>query len=187
MLAPNQPTRLIEHGISSASAKFHEMRKILTNKRLSRKVRGRYFNAFVRSRLCYNIATWNNPDSYVKKLDVVWLGMLRKAVKGGFRRKPNSMAFVYSNADLLKMMGCMSIDRFAERQQLKWLAHCVRMENDALQKISLFMIPSRKYHKSVWTRIESKTGMDKEQFWRMAKDRARFNSYIETRYGSLND
>ena len=57
-------------------------------------------NAFVRSRLCYNIATWNNPDHFVKKLDVVWHRMLRKVVKNGFKRKSDSKAFIYSNEDL---------------------------------------------------------------------------------------
>ena len=93
-------TRLIEHRIASATAKFHEFRKIPTNGRKSARTRGRYMNAFVRSRLCYNIATWNNPDHFVKKLDFVWHRMLRKVVKNGCKRKPDSKAFIYSNKDL---------------------------------------------------------------------------------------
>ena len=143
-------TRLIEHRIASATVKFHELRKILTSGRISARTRGRYMNAFVRSRLCYNIATWNNPDDlFVKKLDIAWHRMLREVVKNGFKRKPDSKAFIYSNKDLLRITGCQSIDIFAEKQQAKWLAHCVRMENDALQKLSLFMTTTKKNYKSV--------------------------------------
>ena len=65
MLSPEKPTRLIEHRIASATAKFHELRKILTNGRISARTRGQYMNALVRLRLCNNIATWNNPDHFV--------------------------------------------------------------------------------------------------------------------------
>ena len=39
-------TRLIEHRIASATAKFHELRKIPTNGRISARTLGRYMNAF---------------------------------------------------------------------------------------------------------------------------------------------
>lgn len=145
-------------------------------------------NAFVRSRLCYNIATWNNPDDlFVKKLDIAWHRMLREVVKNGFKRKPDSKAFIYSNKDLLRITGCQSIDIFAEKQQAKWLAHCVRMENDALQKLSLFMTTTKKNYKSVWSRIESRLGMDRQQFWKLARDKLSFNRYMNSRYGSFED
>ena len=47
------------------------MKKVLTYGRIAAKTRGQYSNAFVRSRLCYNVATWNNPSYFVKKLDTV--------------------------------------------------------------------------------------------------------------------
>ena len=53
------------------------------------------------------------------------------------------MVCVYSNEDLLRITGCQSISVYAQRQQLKWLAHCIRMENNALQKITLFMNPTK--------------------------------------------
>ena len=110
-------------------------------------------NAFLRSRLCYNIATWNNPDHFVKRLDVVWNRMLRKVLKNGFKRKPDSKSFIYSNKDPLRITGCKSVQIFPEKQQVKW-TYCVRMENDALQKLSFFMTTTKKNYKSVWSRIE---------------------------------
>ena len=147
-------------------------------------------NAFVRSRLCYNIATWNNPDHFVKKLDVVWHRMLRKVVKNGFKRKPDSLKHSSTQTkthNVLRITECQSIEIFAEKLQVKWLAHCVRMENDALQKFSLFMTTTKKNYKSVWSRIESRLGMDRQQFWKLARDKPSFNRYINSRYGSFED
>ena len=42
MLSPEKPIRLIEHRIASATAKFFEMKKLLTNGRITAKTRGRY-------------------------------------------------------------------------------------------------------------------------------------------------
>ena len=70
---------------------------------------------------------------------------------------------------------------------VKWLAHCVRMENDALQKLSLFMTTTKKNYESAWSRIESRLGMDGQQFWKLARDKPSFNRYINSRYGSFED
>ena len=95
------------------------------------------------------------------------------------------MTFVYSNEELLRTTGWQSIAIFAERIQSKWLAHCIRMKNDALQEISLFMIPSKKNFMSTWTRVEKNTTVDREQFWTMASDKKRLNHYTVKRYDSL--
>ena len=65
-------------------------------------------------------------------------------MKNGFKRKPDSKAFIYSNKGLLRITRCQAIEIFAEKQQVKWLAHSVRMKNDALQKLSLFMTTTKK-------------------------------------------
>lgn len=184
MMTANRPMRLIEHRIASACAKWHEMKRLLKNGRISAKIRGKYMNTFIRSRLCYNGATWNNPEMHTEKLNVEWLRLLRKVVKGGFRRKPDSMALVYTNNDILHITGCESIHVYMDRQQAKWLAHCIRMPNSSLQKQTLFMIPTKRGYHSVWTKLERKHGIDKEQFWSLAIDKTRFNRYIDSRYSS---
>ena len=65
-------------------------------------------------------------------------------MKNGFKRKPDSKAFMYSNKGPLRITRCQSIEIFAEKQQVKWLAHSVRMKNYALQKLSLFMTTTKK-------------------------------------------
>jgi len=34
--------------------------------------------------------------------------------------------------------------------------------------------------------METKSGLDRQQFWRLALDKKSFNSYISERYGNLN-
>ena len=93
---------------------------------------------------------------------------------------------VIDNSEAIKLEA-KKIESQKTNEQLKWLAHCVRMENDALQKISLFMIPSKKYYKTVWTRLEKKIGLTKSDFIRKAVDKPSFNRYIELRYGSFDE
>ena len=75
---------------------------------------------------------------------------------------------------------------YAERQQLKWLAYCVLLEDNALQKITLFMDPTNKNYQSIWNRVETKSGLDRQQFWQLALDKKSLNSYIGEPYGNLN-
>ena len=79
----------------------------------------------------------------------------KKTVKNGVKRRETD-GYLYTNEDLSRITGCMSIERFAERQQLRWLAHCIRMENISLQKTTLFMIPTKAYYRDIGTRIEEK-------------------------------
>ena len=64
--------------------------------------------------------------------------MLRKMVKGGFKRKDDSMSFKLTNDDLLKLCKTESLDKFIERQQKKYLAHVIRMENSSITKKLLY-------------------------------------------------
>ena len=75
---------------------------------------------------------------------------------------------------------------YAERQQLKWLAHCGLMEDNALQKTTLFMNPTNKNYQSIWNRVGTKSGLDRQKFWQLALDKKSFNSYVGERYGNLN-
>ena len=56
------PKRMIEHRLSSALAKFHEIKKVLQDHRIKCRTRGKFMTSFVRSRLMYNAATWDPHD-----------------------------------------------------------------------------------------------------------------------------
>ena len=60
---------------------------MLQDQRINLKTRNLYMNAFIRSRLTYNTSPWLKCDRFIRKLEVVWVLMLRRILKGGFRRK----------------------------------------------------------------------------------------------------
>ena len=60
MIAPGNPEAMIKHRIASTSSKFSEMKDVLSNHRINIKTRGKFMNAFIRTRLAYNS---NNPNS----------------------------------------------------------------------------------------------------------------------------
>ena len=55
-------------------------------------------------------------------------------IRGGFKRKENSMAFVHSNDAILKICKTEKMETFIARQQKSFLAHIIRREDDALIK-----------------------------------------------------
>ena len=84
----------------------------------------------------------------IQKLEIEWI------VKGGFKRRdapPKDIseedkkngtwdyAYIYSNENIYRITGCGPLTLFQEKHHLKWLAHCVRMDNSCLQKQTLFM------------------------------------------------
>ena len=48
------------------------------------------------------------------------------------------------------------------------------------------MKPTKENYQSIWNRVETKSGLDRQQFWRLALDKKSFNSYVGERYGNLN-
>ena len=116
------------------------------------KIRGRYLNAYVRSRLCYNAATWSCGKTAIHDLEVVWSRLLCRCVKGGFRLcdKEDSSGkrpMVYKTSQIHYILGTSSIEDFIQQQRLHWIAHCARIPNSCLQKQTLFMVS---YEKSYW-------------------------------------
>lgn len=175
-------TRTIEHRIASAVGKWCELKKLLLDGRIKVKTRAKYLMAFVRSRLTYSCATWNVGEGVKNKLDAEWMKYLRRIVKGGYRRKDDSFRFYYSNLDILRITGCITISEYMEKQRLKWLGHCVRMQNNAMQKTSLFMIPTKKNVRSFWLQYEKRYGMDQSQLRRLMMDKAKFDGFLASNF-----
>ena len=197
LISSVNPSRVVEHRIASASAKFAELKHMLQDQRINLKTRSLYMNAFIRSRLTYNTSTWLKCDSFIAKLEVVWVRMLRRILKGGFRRKnspPSELpreeiekdqwdySFVYSNTDIYRITGTESIQNYIEKQNFTWLAHCSRMSNNMIQKQIMFMIPSRKHYRDYWVPLENRSGMDKCQLRMTMFDKKLFNSWVYQRY-----
>ena len=64
--------------------------------------------------------------------------MLRKMVKGGYRRKINSWSFVLTNKEILKICKTENIEDYSSRVQRNYLADVVRSSNSSTAKRILF-------------------------------------------------
>ena len=96
-------------------------------------------NSMVRSRLTYSCQTWNLTSRQSDHIDATYTSMLRKMVKGGFRRKKDGdWSFVLRNSDLHRICGTEDISDYTARQQRKYLAHLARQSNTTLTKRLLF-------------------------------------------------
>ena len=73
----------------------------------------------------------------------MWVGggilfINQSLVRGGFKRKPDTFAFMKSNEELLAICKTESIEKFIAKQQRRYLAHIIRREDDSLVKTLTF-------------------------------------------------
>ena len=69
-----------------ARARFAELRSLLTNFHISLPIRMRFYEVYIRSRLCYLAETWAPTQRQLARLDAAHNGMLKQMVRGGGRR-----------------------------------------------------------------------------------------------------
>ena len=93
--------------------------------------------------------------------------MLRKMVSGGFRRKDGSYHYVLRNDDIEKSCKTENLTSFMGRQQKKFMAHVIRMDNNRMTKRVLFnndkiTIPGRRIN--VYKTVTENEGMTSDEF-----------------------
>lgn len=128
----------LETRIDSAHCKFYELRKNLMNFKISLKTRVRVFNALVRCRLTYSCETWNLTKKQTNHIDAVYMSMLRKMVKGGYRRKPESFSYILLNSHILEKCDTDNIHTFIAKQQRNYVTKIIKGENIKLTKRLMF-------------------------------------------------
>ena len=102
--------------------------------RINLATRVKILNALVRSRLAYGCQTWTLNTVQMNKLNSFYCGLLRRMIRGGFKRQENRMAFVHSNDAILKICKTEKMQTFIARQQKTFLANIIRREDDAMIK-----------------------------------------------------
>ena len=174
-------SEFIDYKISHATSKFDQMNYFFKNKKIALATRIKILEACVRSRITYALQSWRPNETELKKLDTCWFEMLRKMIIGGYRRKETSIgkdqnyAYVYTNADILKITKTTSIKQFANEQYLKYIGHVCRKPNNCLTKLSLFFTPKAKYYRDPWINIAKLMGnISIEQAKKETQDRGRF-------------
>ena len=165
----------IHYRITLAEGKFQEMKRFFCDREIPIKLRAKTFlQAYVRSRMCYSLQSWPLKESEIQLIESKWNGFLRRMVNGGFTRKDDSMAYRYSNKDLQRITETTCIRRFIKEQQLKYLAHVCRMNNNDMRKRILFSKNNKKHAISIWISWERTLKMDKGQILRTMMDKKKF-------------
>ena len=76
----------ISHRIQTVCAKFATMANLIQNSEIHLNTRVKILNSFVRGKLTYCRQNWNLTVGQFEKLDVTYRSLLRKMVRGVFKR-----------------------------------------------------------------------------------------------------
>ena len=83
----NSQSAFLSHRISSAYAKWNELKSVLTDKRIYIKTRVKFLNACVRSRLTYSVQSGFLNSTETIRLESIWMNFLRRLIRNGFQRE----------------------------------------------------------------------------------------------------
>ena len=169
--------------ISLSEAKFYQLAKKLTNQHILLRTRTHILNSLIRSRLTYSCQTWNVNEKELEKLNGIYVGMLRKMIRGGYRKTENHHYF-YTNKDVLTICGTDDIQTYVSRQQTSYLSHLVRQSNSTLTKRLTFnndrVTKRGRPTETLEDKVLKVNMMTADQFYRSALKR-------EIRYGRSDD
>ena len=160
--------------IESAESKYYQHAKKLMNHKIHLATRVTIYNALIRSRLTYGCQTWTLNSSQLRRLSSFHCGLLRRMVRGGFKRQDDRMAFKFTNNAILELCKTESIETFIARQQKNFLAHIIRRDDSSLLKQLTFNDDSvRKRGRSTTLRkaVLQRETIDPNTFYNLAIQR----------------
>ena len=161
----------INQRIESAECKYYEYAKKLMNFQIHLVTRVKIMNALVRSRLAYGCQTWTLNTEQQNRLNSFYCGLLRRMVRGGYKRKEDRMAFVLSNDEILEKCKTEKMESFIARQQKGFLAHIVRREDSSLIKQLTFndnFVRKRGRSTTLRKAVLQREGIEPNEFYRGA-------------------
>ena len=143
----------IQYRINTANYKFRELKHVFTNFSIKFSIRIMFYNAYVRSRLCYLCGLWCISDKIRRTIHKTHIKHMRSMISGGWRRKGGTrdmqdevgfnFARVYSNEKVYQIAKTEPVLDFTDSQRAKWIAHVVRCDNDRLVKQTMFEVTQR--------------------------------------------
>ena len=131
-----------------AYSKFYSMSNLLLNRYIYLRTRVKFLNSFIRSRLTYSCQNWNLSSKQYEQLNVVYRNLLRKMVKGGFKRigtDEDDFRFKLTNEKIHSICGTSDLSDFIRNQQKCYAAHVIRMPIE--RKIKQLMFNDDKYRR----------------------------------------
>ena len=141
---PSTGDEELQTRIDTSNCKFYESGKNLMNYKIALETRVNVFNSLVRSRLTHACKTWSLTQRQQNHMNATYVSMLRKMVRGGYRRKQGTYHFVLTNQDILSRCKTENLHAFIGRIQRNYMAHVVRMEDTRIVKRVLFNDDDRK-------------------------------------------
>ena len=140
----------IKYRINLANVKFREYQHVFTNHTIKMGTRLMFYNAFVRSRLCYCCSCWVVSEKQRSKVEGCQVKHLRSMVKGGWGRKGGArslqdevgydFSYIFKKLKLYAVSKADPVLDFVDAQRAKWIAHVVRYDNDRMVKQSMFEV-----------------------------------------------
>ena len=124
--------------IDAAENAFYAHGKNLMNKKIILKTRVQILDSLVRSRLTYSCSVWTTTAAQLDKICSAYTSMLRKMVKGGYKRKTNQWSFVYTNDDIKRLCHAPEVSKFVMIQQRNYATHIIRKDNSSIAKRLFF-------------------------------------------------
>ena len=180
-----------DHRVARATAKFNEMRTVLTDTRVNLRTRRKLLEACVRSRLTFGTQAFFPNEQQLKKFEVCWMQCLRSMVRGEWGRKETAddveeinYSFVYTNNDIQRIMKTSPLRNFIYAQHLRYIAHICRLPNTSITKKMLFAKPTRKYVRDPWLKISELLGVSVDQAKRLTQSRREFAELVRKRLSS---
>ena len=147
----------IDHRVSSAHNAFAEHRSLLTNMKINLNTRMMFLQSLVRSRLTYGCHCWRPSLQELNKIESTYRFFLRCMVWNGHTRvnppardpseteteEDIDWRFVITNDRLYELTNSTTIQEFYQQQQIRWISHVIRRENDNVSKILTFHCTKR--------------------------------------------
>ena len=175
--------------ISRAIAKFNELRKVLCDTDINLRTRRKFLYACVRTRLTYGVEAYFPNEQQITRLEACWNQLLRSMVKGGWKRinsdddaDENDYRFIYSNADIQKILKTTSLRDVIYEKHIRYIGHVCRLPNTAIAKKLLFACPFRQYYRNPWLKIADLLGVDENQAKRATQNRKEFHGLVSSRF-----
>lgn len=171
----------VEQQLAKATAKFNELRTVLTDNSVNMMTRKKLLEACVRLRLTYGVQAWLPKEKEIRKMEVCWFQCLRSMVKGGWRRRnreEGEYQFVYTNEASQNIVKTTPLRNFIYAQHMKYIGHVCRAENTSITKRMLFAKPTRRYYRDPWIKISELLQIPIEQVKKMTQSKAQFAKLV---------
>ena len=193
---PGTSDKELDRRIGMAHSKFAEMKKVLCNYHLKLHIRMKYYNTYIRMRLCYCCETWTLTQKQYQRIEGIHMQFLRRLVRGGMARKSSqeeidkakealkngvtdeeqttvNWAWKHTNESILAMCRAETLQQYIKKQNVRWVAHVVRASNACLTKRLMFEDERHTkvgyHHKTVYETViksEEDQGRSAETFLR---------------------